>query len=110
MKPISVMRASSAAAMALLISGCMSSADRLGGAAYHSMSCADLNVEIGATSSRISRAAITRGNIRNTKIPSWFSLGSNAASVLADRQTARIERLQQQEAAIDGARKQQCAN
>ena len=94
-----------------LLAGCAST---FGGAsvdasAYASMSCNELNAMLGSVSKELSRTAITRGKVARTDIPSWVPGGTRVASKVIDRQTAKIEGLQQQERAISSARDRSCA-
>lgn len=73
------------------------------------MTCNELNERLGNVAARISQTAITRGNVARTNIPAWVPGGRSVASKVIDRQTARIENLQQQERAIASARDRNCA-
>lgn len=75
---------------------------------YASMNCTELNVALGELAKGVTSTAISRGNISNARIPFWLPGGQKAVSVLKDRRTAEIERLQAQEAAIEASRKQRC--
>ncbi|MBR2686817.1 MAG: hypothetical protein IKE42_03125 [Aquamicrobium sp.] len=90
-----------------LLAGCgsMRSVDP---AQYASMNCAELNVALGELATGVTSTAISRANISNTRIPFWLPGGQKAVSVLKDRRTADIERLQAQEAAIEASRRQRC--
>jgi len=72
------------------------------------MSCAELNSALGDTATDISRTAISRGKVANTSVPSWLLGGERVKTVVANRDTARIEKLQQQQQAIIAVRKQRC--
>ncbi|AZO59017.1 MAG: hypothetical protein E5X23_02315 [Mesorhizobium sp.] len=91
-----------------LIAGCSSSVASINPAKYHGMSCADLNSALGDTATDISRTAISRGKVANTSVPTWLLGGERVKTVVANRDTARIERLQQQQQAIIAARKSRC--
>ena len=54
-------------------------------------------------------AAITRGKVAQTNIPSWVPGGARVATAVTDRQTKRIEGLQERERAIVPARDRACA-
>lgn len=75
---------------------------------YSTMSCAELNTAIGAASKDISTTAISRGKVGHWNVPLWAPGGSRAVAAIRERQTVRIERLQEQEAAINAARKRRC--
>ncbi|MBN9551831.1 MAG: hypothetical protein J0H31_23970, partial [Alphaproteobacteria bacterium] len=77
-------------------------------AEYDRMSCQELNVALGDTATDISRTAIARGKVANTSVPHWLLGGQRVKTAVADRETARIERLQQQQQAIIATRKQRC--
>lgn len=92
-------------------SGCASGASALppaDPARYQSMSCAELNVAMGETASRISKIAISRGRIAKASVPRWVLGGSKVVDVVKERETAQIEKLRLEEAAIDAARKSRC--
>ncbi|MDG4854545.1 MAG: hypothetical protein EOQ55_01110 [Mesorhizobium sp.] len=91
-----------------LIAGCSSSVASINPAKYDGMSCAELNSALGDTATDISRTAISRGKVANTSVPTWLLGGERVKTVVANRDTARIERLQQQQQAIIAARKSRC--
>ncbi|PBB82406.1 hypothetical protein CK218_06060 [Mesorhizobium sp. WSM3879] len=91
-----------------LIAGCSSSVASINPAKYGGMSCAELNSALGDTATDISRTAISRGKVANTSVPTWLLGGERVKTVVANRDTARIERLQQQQQAIIAARKSRC--
>ncbi|RUW33106.1 hypothetical protein EOA60_08240 [Mesorhizobium sp. M1A.F.Ca.IN.020.06.1.1] len=91
-----------------LIAGCSSSVASINPAKYDGMSCAELNNALGDTATDISRTAISRGKVANTSVPTWLLGGERVKTVVANRDTARIERLQQQQQAIITARKSRC--
>jgi hypothetical protein len=97
-------------AMFVALAGCSSilPARPVDPSRYASLGCVELNHEITETSEAISRTAITRGNVARTDIPGWVPGGRRVASAVIDRQTTRIERLQQQERAISSARAATC--
>ncbi|MER9872230.1 hypothetical protein [Mesorhizobium sp. M0195] len=77
-------------------------------AKYDKMSCVELNVAMGAVADEMSATAIARGKVVHTNIPGWLLGGQRVASTVAARQSAKIERLRQQEAAIAAARRSRC--
>ncbi len=92
----------------VVVTGCASnvgSADPLG---YATTSCPDLNVLIGDTSRSISSVAISRGKIDRLNIPFWVPGGDKAVSVLKDRRTRKLEKLEQQLEIMRNARKARC--
>lgn len=95
----------------LLLAGCSSTVGRssVDPSAYSTMSCSDLNDALANVAKEISRTAIQRGRVARTHIPNWVPGGTRVASAVTDRQTARIERLQQQQRAIVPARDRACA-
>ncbi|RWM32000.1 hypothetical protein [Mesorhizobium sp.] len=88
--------------------GCSSTVASIDPAKYDMMSCAELNSALGDTATDISRTAISRGKVANTSVPSWLLGGERVKTVVANRDTARIEKLQQQQQAIVATRKQRC--
>jgi hypothetical protein len=93
----------------MLAAGCAAQgggADALG---YATTSCPDLNVMIGDTSKSISSAAISRGKIDRLNVPFWVPGGDKAVSVLKDRRTSRIEKLEGQLEAMRSARRARCS-
>ena len=94
--------------MLLLAAGCSSTVASIDPRKYGRMSCAELNSALGDTATDISRTAISRGKVANTSVPSWLLGGERVKTVVANRDTARIEKLQQQQQAIIAVRKQRC--
>ncbi|WP_245420324.1 MULTISPECIES: hypothetical protein [unclassified Mesorhizobium] len=95
-------------AMLLVAAGCSSTVASISPAKYDRMSCTELNSALGETATEISQVAITRGKVANTSVPHWLLGGESVKTVVANRETARIERLQQQQHALVAARKQRC--
>ncbi|AZN96784.1 hypothetical protein EJ066_05485 [Mesorhizobium sp. M9A.F.Ca.ET.002.03.1.2] len=77
-------------------------------AKYDKMSCVELNVAMGEVAKEMSATAITRGKVAQTKIPGWLWGGRRVASTVTARQSAKIEQLRQQEAAIAAVRRSKC--
>lgn len=77
-------------------------------AKYDRMSCVELNVAMGEVAKELSATAITRGKVAKTNIPNWLWGARRVATTVTARQSARIERLQQQEAAIAAVRRRRC--
>ncbi|WP_292449688.1 hypothetical protein [Mesorhizobium sp.] len=75
---------------------------------YDKMSCAELNVAMGDVATDVSRTAVNRGKVAQTNIPTWLWGGQRVAAAVTARQSARIEQLQRQEAAIAAARRSKC--
>ena len=94
-----------------LLAGCSSFSGRgsVDPSAYASMDCNELNDTVATTATRISQTAITRGKVAETNIPRWVPGGARVATKVTDRQTARIETLQEQQRAIVPARDRACA-
>ena len=72
------------------------------------MSCTELNSALGSIASEISQTAITRGKVANTSVPHWLLGGTRVKTAVANRETARIDRLKQQHDAIVAARARRC--
>jgi hypothetical protein len=72
------------------------------------MSCSELNVALGDTATEISRTAIGRGKVAKTSVPTWLLGGQRVKTAVADRETARIDRLQKQQQAIVTSRQSRC--
>jgi hypothetical protein len=94
----------------LLVAGCSSTVASINPAKYDKMNCAELNNEVGDTATDISRTAIARGKVASTSVPNWLLGGERVKSAVANRETTRIERLQQQQQAIIATRKRRCAS
>jgi hypothetical protein len=77
-------------------------------AKYDRMSCTELNSLLGDTARDISQTAITRGKVANTNIPRWLLGGARVKTTVANRETARIHRLKQQQDAVAAARARKC--
>ncbi|TGQ11841.1 MULTISPECIES: hypothetical protein [unclassified Mesorhizobium] len=92
----------------LSTAGCSSTTASISPAKYDKMNCAELNNAVGDTATDISRTAIARGKVASTSVPNWLLGGERVKTVVANRESARIERLQQQQQAIVTARKQRC--
>jgi hypothetical protein len=109
MKLISKARLAAVLVPALcLVTGCSSIAGSVNPAKYDEMTCVELNNALGSTASEISQTAISRGKVANTSVPRWLLGGSRVKTVVADRETARIDRLKQQQDAIVAARARKC--
>jgi outer membrane murein-binding lipoprotein Lpp len=94
----------------LLVVGCSSIGRTVDPAKYDSMSCTELNSALGGIARDISQTAVTRGKVANTSVPHWLLGGSRVKSAVANRETARIDRLKQQEEAIASARARRCTS
>lgn len=92
-----------------LLAGCSSIGRTVDPAKYESMSCTELNSALGDIARDISQTAVTRGKVANTSVPRWLLGGSRVKTAVADRETARIGRLKQQEEAIAAARGHKCS-
>ena len=93
-----------------LLAGCGSTSrgGPVDAAAYAEKSCNELNDMVGSVSMELSQTAITRGKVARTDIPSWVPGGKSVATKVIDRQTAKIENLQERESAIVSARDRNC--
>jgi hypothetical protein len=92
----------------LVAAGCSSTTGSISPAKYDKMNCPELNSAVGDTATDISRTAIARGKVANTSVPSWLLGGERVKTAVANRETARIDRLQQQQQAIVATRQQRC--
>jgi ketol-acid reductoisomerase len=93
----------------VFVGGCASPFHASSDAAkYDRMSCVELNVAMGEVAKELSATAITRGKVAKTNIPNWLWGARRVATTVTARQSARIERLQQQEAAIAAVRRRRC--
>jgi hypothetical protein len=70
--------------------------------------CANLNRDVGENAKGISRVAISRGNVDALSVPFWVPGGKKAVTVITDRQTARIEKLQARQTTLLADREQSC--
>jgi type II secretory pathway component PulJ len=91
-----------------LAAGCSSLSGTVNAAKYDSMTCAELNTAVGAISRDISQTAITRGKVANTNVPNWLLGGARVKTAVANRETARIEKLKQQQDALVATRANRC--
>ena len=91
-----------------LVAGCSSISRTVDPAKYDSMTCTELNSALGNVARDISQTAITRGKVVNTSVPRWLLGGSRVKTAVAGRETARIDRLKQQQEAIVAARANKC--
>ena len=94
-----------------LLAGCSSTVGRgpVDPSAYAAMDCIELNDQVAKTAGALSQTAINRGKVTQTDIPAWLPGGRRVATAVTDRQTARIERLQEQQGAVTTARDRSCA-
>ncbi|MER9425996.1 hypothetical protein NKI88_26625 [Mesorhizobium sp. M0317] len=91
-----------------LAAGCSSLGGAVNPAKYDSMTCAEINNAVGDTARDISQTAITRGKVANTSVPNWLLGGTRVKSAVANRETARIEKLKQRQEAIVATRANRC--
>ena len=91
-----------------LAAGCSSLGGTVNAAKYDSMTCAELNTAVGAIAREISQTAITRGKVANTSVPNWLLGGARVKTAVANRETARIEKLKQREEVIVTTRAGRC--
>jgi hypothetical protein len=71
-------------------------------------SCATLNREIGDNSKGITTVALNRGKINSLNVPFWVPGGAKAVSVIKNRQTTRIEKLQSEQSTMQTDRRREC--
>ncbi|MFD2056960.1 hypothetical protein ACFSQT_28930 [Mesorhizobium calcicola] len=93
-----------------LVAGCSSFSRTVDPAKYDSMTCTELNSAIGNIARDISQTAITRGKVANTSVPRWLLGGARVKGAVAERETARIDRLKQQQEVLAGARARRCTS
>ena len=95
---------------ASLLGGCgtLSAGGPVDPSAYAAASCNELDRTVGDVSRELSQTAITRGRVARFDVPSWAPGGQRVASAVIDRQSARIENLQQREQAVTAARNRNC--
>ena len=91
-----------------LATGCSSLGSTVNPANYDSMTCAELNNAVGDIAREISQTAITRGKVANTSVPNWLLGGARVKTAVANRETARIEKLKQREDVIVTTRAGRC--
>jgi hypothetical protein len=91
-----------------LLTGCAGRGS-LDPSAYAAMDCNELNETLSGVSASISQTAISRGRVAQTNVPSWVPGGTRVATAVTNRQTTRIEGLQERERAIVSARDSACA-
>lgn len=91
------------------VTGCASQGGRVDPSQYAASSCVELNNAIGETSENISTTAIGRGKVSQWDIPIWAPGGAKAVSAIKSRQTAKIDQLQAEQAALVAARNRQCS-
>jgi len=70
--------------------------------------CAKLNREVGDNSQAITGVAINRGKVDSLNVPFWVPGGTKAVSVITNRQTAKIEKLQAEQSTTIAERNQTC--
>lgn len=87
-----------------VVAGCTSLGGTADLAKYDKMSCTEVNSALGTNAGEISQAAITRGKVANTSVPRWLLGGSRVKTAVANRETAKIDRLKQQQDAIAATR------
>ena len=92
----------------LAVGGCSSIGGAVNPAKYDTMTCVELNNEVGSIARNISQTAISRGKVANTSVPRWLWGATRVKTAVADRETARIERLKQQQEAISAVRARKC--
>lgn len=92
-----------------LAAGCSSLGSTVNPTKYDSVSCTELNNAVGDIARDISQTAITRGKVANTSVPKWLLGGARVKSAVANRETARIEKLKQQQDAIIAIRASRCS-
>ncbi|UVK53867.1 hypothetical protein DBIPINDM_000219 [Mesorhizobium sp. AR02] len=92
----------------LLVTGCSSIGRTVDPTKYDKMTCTELNSALGTNAGEISQTAITRGKVANTSVPRWLLGGSRVKTAVANRETARIDRLKQEQDTIAATRARKC--
>lgn len=98
--------------LSLTLAGCASQSSWSGKSnpsKFSSLSCTELNAAMGAISRDISATAISRGKVSSWNVPFWAAGGTKAKTVIQDRQTAKIERMQQEQRNLEAIRKNTCS-
>jgi len=70
--------------------------------------CATINRKIGDNSQAISNVALNRGKTDALNVPFWVPGGTKAVSVITNRQSANIEKLQAEQTTMLADRDQAC--
>ena len=91
-----------------VLTGCAS--NRISPSNFETAVCTDLNNAIGDRAKAISGIAISRGNIDKLRISFWVPGGAKAVSAIKNGQTAKIEKLQAEQAAMYDARRRRCVS
>lgn len=92
--------------MALSLAGCGSTT--VNPSAYQSASCVELNDAIGSNSKEISATAVRRGKVDSWEPPFWMAAAKKGAAAVHNKQTRKIERLQEQGGRLTGERARRC--
>ncbi|MBN9222483.1 MAG: hypothetical protein J0I79_31480 [Mesorhizobium sp.] len=92
----------------LIVAGCSSMSGAADPAKFDRMSCTELNSALGKNAGEISQTAIARGKVASTSVPRWLLGGSRVKTAVANRETARIDRLKQQQDALVATRARKC--
>ena len=90
----------------IVLTGCAS--ERISPSNFETAGCTDLNNAIGDRAKAISGVAISRGKVDKVGIPFWVPGGTKAVTVIKNRQIAKIEKLQREQAALYDDRKRRC--
>jgi hypothetical protein len=102
-----------AAALFLALASAPGCASRIGASGvapsqYAAMSCIDLENAIGDNAKSISTTAISRAKVSQWNLPIWAPGGARTVSKVQERQTAKIEHLQGEQAAMVDVRNRRC--
>jgi hypothetical protein len=92
-------------AVAVLLTGCASRIDTKN---VDTLSCQQLDEAIGQLALQISDTAVARGKADPASVPFWIPGGAKAVSAIRDRQTRKLERLQDQQKRLTQARGTRC--
>ncbi len=93
-------------AAALGLCGCGSATMK--SSAYQSAPCVELDDAIGSNSREISATAIRRGQVDSWQPPFWMAGAKKGAAAVHNKQTRKIERLQEQGERMTGERARRC--
>ena len=104
----SMLRCTALVTLMLLTAGCASQTGSASRMSYAKETCPDLNASIGDTSKTITTVAVRRGKVDRLNIPPWVPGGEKAVTIVKNRQTRKIERLETNLDAMRGERQDRC--
>jgi hypothetical protein len=104
----STLRRIAFATILLAPAGCASQVGPASRMSYARETCPDLNASIGDTSKTITAVAVRRGKVDRLNIPFWVPGGEKAVTIVKNRQTRKIGRLETDLDAMRGERQDRC--